>query len=80
MTALTWLVAILFAGYGALVALMYFFQRRLLFFPDATRRDAGVGRVAAGRGSDAASADGETLIAWAVAPRGEQAGRPLFPG
>ena len=72
MTALTWLVAILFAGYGALVALMYFFQRRLLFFPDRARRDPASAGLPQAQEVTLQSADGETLIAWAVPPRGDK--------
>ena len=38
MTALKWLLVLAVAGYGGLLALMYVFQRALMYFPDATRR------------------------------------------
>ena len=40
-------------GYGGLLALMYVFQRALMYFPDATRVAAGASRTAAGGGGDA---------------------------
>ncbi len=72
MTALTWLVAILLLGYAALVALMYLFQRRLLYFPDATRRPPAAAGLPQAEEVTFASSDGEQLIAWHIAPRGNK--------
>ena len=53
MTALKWLLIAAVLGYGGLLALMYVFQRALMYFPDASAGAAGASRAAAGRGSDA---------------------------
>ncbi len=37
MKILAWLLVFALLGYGGLLALMYVFQRALLYFPDATR-------------------------------------------
>ena len=37
MTALKWLLIVVVLGYGGLLALMYVFQRSLMYFPDPTR-------------------------------------------
>ena len=36
MTVLKWLVITTVVGYGGLLALMFVFQRALMYFPDAT--------------------------------------------
>ena len=37
MAGLKWLLIVLVAGYGGLMALMYVFQRALMYFPDTAR-------------------------------------------
>ena len=37
MTILKWLLIVAVLGYGGLLALMYVFQRALMYFPDATQ-------------------------------------------
>jgi len=60
------------AGYVALVALMYFAQRSMMYFPDTTRRaPASVGLPQAEEVT-LQTADGERVIAWHVAPQGEK--------
>jgi uncharacterized protein len=73
MTVLKWLI-IPALCYGALVALMYFGQRGMMYFPDTARRTpASVGLLRAEEVELAAS-DGERLLAWHVPPR---AGKPI---
>jgi len=72
MTVLKWLLVLAVVGYGGLLALMYVFQRALLYFPDANRvppAQAGLPQV---QEVMLTSADGEKLIAWFVAPRGNK--------
>jgi fermentation-respiration switch protein FrsA (DUF1100 family) len=74
MTVLKWLVIAAVLGYGGLLALLYVFQRALMYFPDATHTlPASVGLPQAEEVL-LSSDDGETLIAWHVAPRG---GKPV---
>ena len=37
MTTLKWLLIVAVLGYGGLLALMYVFQRALMYFPDTAR-------------------------------------------
>ena len=37
MTALKWILVFVVLGYGGLLALMYVFQRALMYFPDPAR-------------------------------------------
>jgi hypothetical protein len=69
MIALAWLIGIAGAGYGGLLALLYVFQRRLLYFPDRRRHSpAGAGLPQAEEVA-LQSSDGERLVAWHVPPR-----------
>ena len=72
MTALAWIIAVVVAAYGALVALMYVFQRRLLYFPETTRRQPAAAGLAQAEEVAFASSDGEKLIVWLIAPRGDK--------
>ena len=74
MKILAWLLVFALLGYGGLLALMYVFQRALLYFPDATRvppARAGLPQV---EEVELTSLDGEKLIAWFVPAR---EGKPL---
>ena len=68
---MTVLKGILVAGivaYATILAIMFFAQRRLMYIPDTQRiapADAGFARA---RVQDIKTEDGETLIAWYVAP------------
>jgi fermentation-respiration switch protein FrsA (DUF1100 family) len=74
MTVLLWFAAAVFVGYGALLTLMYLFQRRMMYFPDARRHvPAQVGFPQA-KEIALETSDGEKLIAWHVPPR---AGKPV---
>ena len=74
MAVLKWLLVLAVAGYAGLLALMYVFQRAMMYFPDAARvapAQAGLPRAAE---VTFASSDGEKLLAWFVPP---DAGKPL---
>lgn len=72
MTALKWLIFVAVLGYGGLLALMYLFQRALMYFPDTARtppRQAGLPQA---EEVTLTTGDGERLIAWTVAPRDDK--------
>ena len=74
MTSLKWLLIAAVGLYCGVLALMYVFQRAMMYFPDATRvapAQAGLPRAAE---VTFASSDGEKLFAWYVPP---DAGKPL---
>ena len=56
-------------GYGALVALMFVFQRRLMYFPDPARIAPAEAGLPQAREVTLTSSDGEKLIAWFAPPR-----------
>ena len=68
MTALKWL-QVAAAGYGALLALMYVFQRSLMYFPDNKRTPPALAGLPQAEEVVLVSSDGEKLIAWHVPPR-----------
>jgi hypothetical protein len=70
MAALKWLVIAAVLGYGGLLALMYVFQRALLYFPDAARTPPAQAGLPHAEEVMLTSSDGEKLIAWFVPPRG----------
>ena len=68
MTLLKWfLIAVL--GYGVLLALMYTFQRRLMYFPDPRRHDPVQAGLPQAEEVQFKASDGAKLIAWHVPPR-----------
>ena len=74
MAVLKWLLVLALVGYAGLLALMYVFQRAMMYFPDSKRvapAQAGLPRAAE---VTFASSDGEKLLAWYVPPN---AGKPL---
>jgi uncharacterized protein len=70
MIVLKWLLIISVLGYVGLLALMYLFQRSLLYFPDATRTPPAAAGLPEAEEVVLTSADGEKLLAWHVAPKG----------
>jgi hypothetical protein len=68
MPSLKWLLIVAVAGYTGIVALLYLFQRSLMYFPD-TRRTPPV-QVGLPQAEEVmlTAADGERLLAWYVAP------------
>jgi fermentation-respiration switch protein FrsA (DUF1100 family) len=59
-------------GYGALLALMYLFQRSMMYFPDTTRYPPAAAGLPQAEEVTLTSVDGERLIAWHVPPRGDK--------
>jgi fermentation-respiration switch protein FrsA (DUF1100 family) len=79
MTVLKWLLVVA-AGYGCLVALLYFAQRSMMYFPVRTHltpRQVGFTEAAE---VVLGTADGEKVLAWHVAPRPGKALVIYFPG
>jgi hypothetical protein len=72
MTALKWLIIIAVLGYGGLLALMYVFQRSLMYFPDARRLPPAAVGLPQAEEIALVSSDGEKLLAWHVPPRGDR--------
>lgn len=72
MSTLKWLLILAVLGYGGLLALMYVFQRALMYFPDPARTPPAEAGLAQAEEITLTASDGEKLIAWHVAPRGEQ--------
>ncbi len=70
MTGFKWFLVVVVIGYGGLLALMYVFQRKLMYFPDATRTPPAQAGLPQAEEVRLTSSDGEKLIAWHVAPRG----------
>ena len=67
-----WLLITLLVGYGAIVALAYFAQRSLLYFPERTHTTPAVAGLPQAEEVELATSDGERVIAWHVAPRSER--------
>lgn len=69
MATLKWIAALALLGYVALLTLMYFGQRALMYFPDSTRRaPASVGLPHAEE-EVLDTPDGERIVVWHVPPR-----------
>lgn len=71
---LKWLLIAVVLGYGGLLALMYVFQRSLLYFPDPKRTPPTLAGLPQAHEVLLHASDGETLIAWVVAP---PSGKPV---
>jgi len=71
MTLLKWLLAGVVA-YGGLVALMYVTQRSLMYFPERFRTAPAAAGLPEAEELTLDTADGETVIAWHIAPRGDR--------
>jgi len=69
MTTLKWLLLIVALAYGGLLALMYVFQRALMYFPDSARTPPAAAGLAQAEEMTLTSTDGEKLIAWHVPPQ-----------
>jgi len=72
MVGLKWLVLLALFGYVALMGLMYFAQRSLMYFPDTVRRSPASVGLPQAEEVTLSTADGERVIVWHVAPRGEK--------
>src|SRR5262249_14959158 len=69
---LKWLLIVLLVGYGAIAALAYFAQRSLQYFPQRTRTAPAAAGLPQAEEIVLTTSDGEQVIAWHVAPRGEK--------
>jgi uncharacterized protein len=74
MVLLKWLLIVVVVAYAGALALMYVFQRALMYSPDTTRTPPAQAGLPQAAEVMLTSADGERLIAWHVAPRG---GKPV---
>lgn len=70
MTILKWLLITALLGYGGLLALVYVFQRSLMYFPDRARTPPVAAGLPQVEEVTLTSADGEKLIAWHLPPQG----------
>ena len=71
MTLLKWLLGALVL-FGGFVALMYFAQRSLMYFPDTARTPPAAAGLSDAEEIMLDTADGEKVIAWYVPPRGDR--------
>jgi uncharacterized protein len=74
MIVLKWIIVAVVVGYGGLLALMYVFQRALLYFPNPAHTLPAQAGFPQAEEVTFQSDDGETLLAW-YAPARE--GKPL---
>ena len=72
MTVLKWLLLVAVLGYCGGLALMYVFQRSLMFFPDTRRIPPASAGFPEAEEIALTSSDGERLIAWHVPPKGDK--------
>jgi len=80
MTTLKWLLIIAASGYVALVALLYVTQRAMLYHPPAIAMPRPEAVLPEARQVVLDTSDGEKVIAWHVAPRGDKPVVIYFPG
>jgi len=59
-------------GYGGLLALLYFAQRSLMYFPETARTPPADAGLPTAEEVTLDTADGEKVIIWHVPPRGEK--------
>jgi fermentation-respiration switch protein FrsA (DUF1100 family) len=74
MALLKWTLIVLLAGYVGVVAVLYFVQRALMYFPDTARTPPAAAGLPGAEAILLDTADGEKLVAWHVPPRD---GRPV---
>ena len=74
MALLKWTLIVLLAGYVGAVALLYFVQRALMYFPDTARTPPAAAGLPQAQEILLDTADGERVIVWHLPPRG---GRPV---
>jgi len=72
MSFVKWLLIVGLASYAALVALMYVAQRALMYFPERLHTSPAEAGLPAAEDIVLDTADGERVIVWHLAPRGEQ--------
>src|SRR5690242_14507190 len=72
MNFLGWLLIALAVLYCGALVLMFAFQRRLMYFPGPRCAAPAASGLPEAKEIELTSGDGERLIAWYVAPRGEK--------
>src|SRR5262245_12489052 len=72
MTGLKWILIAGVVGYLGVLALMYFAQRALMYFPDVARTPPSAAGLPLAEEVVLQTQDGEKVIAWHVPPRGEK--------
>jgi uncharacterized protein len=71
MASVKWLLIFGLIGYVAFVALLYFTQRSLQYFPERFRTPPAAAGLPEAEEAALETADGERVIVWHVAPRGQ---------
>ena len=72
MNTLKWLVIFTVLGYGVIVALLYFGQRAMQYFPERFRTAPAAAGLPEAQEVVLDTPDGERVIAWHVRPRGDK--------
>jgi fermentation-respiration switch protein FrsA (DUF1100 family) len=72
MSTLKWTALFLAGGYFGLLALMFFAQRSLMYFPERVRTAPAAAGFPEAQEVWLNPADGERVIAWHVPPRGDR--------
>ena len=72
MVTFKWIIVFGLLAYCGVLALMYVFQRTLMYFPDPARVSPAAAGLPQAEEVTFNSDDGETLLAWHVAPRGDK--------
>lgn len=71
MVALKWTLIVLLCGYVGVVLLLYALQRSLMYFPDTMRTPPAAVGLPAAEEVVLDTADGEHVVVWHIAPRGD---------
>jgi fermentation-respiration switch protein FrsA (DUF1100 family) len=72
MATLKSLIILVILAYGGGLALLYLFQRSLMYFPDSVRTSPAASGLPRAEEVILSTADGERLIAWHVPPQGKR--------
>src|ERR1700742_1199860 len=72
MAALKWIILTVVVGYGGLLGVIYVSQRALMYFPDPTRTPPARAGLPQAEEVVLTASDGEKLVAWHVAARGDK--------
>jgi fermentation-respiration switch protein FrsA (DUF1100 family) len=72
MALLKWTLIVLLVGYVGVVAVLYFVQRALMYFPDTARTSPAVAGLPEAQEILLDTADGERVIVWHLPPRGDR--------
>src|SRR6202051_1639063 len=72
MALLKWMLMAVLAGYVGVVAVLYFVQRALMYFPDTVRTSPAAAGLPGAQEILLETADRERVIAWHLPPRGDR--------